>query len=142
MSAYDPQNIFAKILRGEIPAEKIYEDDTVLAFMDVMPRANGHVLVIPKIEARNILDAPPEALADLIRHVQKIARAAQKALRADGVTLHQFNEAAGGQSVYHLHFHIIPRWDGEALKPHGGKMADPAALREHADKIRAALKED
>ncbi len=141
MSAYDPQNVFAKILRGEIPAEKVFEDDTVLAFMDVMPRANGHVLVIPKIEARNILDASPEALADLIRHVQKIARAVKKALKADGVTLHQFNEAAGGQSVYHLHIHVIPRWDGELLKPHGGEMADPAVIKEYADKIRAALKE-
>jgi histidine triad (HIT) family protein len=137
--AYDPNNIFAKILRGEIPCEKVYEDDAVLAFMDVMPRADGHVLVVPKVTARGLLDIPPEALSALILRVQKIARAVKKAMGADGITLHQFNEAAGGQSVFHIHFHVIPRREGEGLRPHGGAMADGAKLKIHADKIRAAL---
>jgi histidine triad (HIT) family protein len=137
--AYDPNNIFAKILRGEIPCEKVFEDETVLAFMDVMPRSDGHVLVIPKVAARGLLDVPPEALSALILRVQKIARAVKKAMAADGVTLHQFNEVAGGQSVFHVHFHVMPRREGEGLRPHGGKMADPAVLKAHADKIRAAL---
>jgi histidine triad (HIT) family protein len=139
--AYDPNNIFAKILRGEIPCEKVYEDDAVLAFMDVMPRADGHVLVVPKVTARGLLDIPPEALSALILRVQKIARAVKKGMGADGITLHQFNEAAGGQSVFHLHFHVIPRWEGEGLRPHGGAFAESATLKTHADKIRAALAE-
>ncbi|WP_294536522.1 HIT family protein [uncultured Rhodoblastus sp.] len=139
--AYDPNNIFAKILRGEIPCEKVYEDDAVLAFMDVMPRADGHVLVVPKTTARGLLDIAPEALSALILRVQKIARAVKKGMGAQGITLHQFNEPAGGQSVFHIHFHVIPRWEGEALRAHGGGMADGATLKSHADKIRAALAE-
>ncbi len=138
-AAYDPNNIFAKILRGEIPCEKVYEDEAVIAFMDVMPRADGHVLVVPKTPARNIFDVTPEDLSALILRVQKLSRAVKKGMGADGLTLHQFNEPAGGQSVYHIHFHVIPRWDGEPLRPHLGKMADAAALKSHADKIRAAL---
>ena len=138
-AAYDSNNIFAKILRGEIPCEKVYEDEAVIAFMDVMPRANGHVLVVPKVAARNIFDVEPEALAALILRVQKVARAVKTAMHAEGVTLHQFNEPAGGQSVFHIHFHVIPRWEGVALGAHLGKMADRETLKAHADKIRAAL---
>jgi histidine triad (HIT) family protein len=138
-AAYDPNNIFAKIIRGEIPCEKVFEDDEVLAFMDVMPQAEGHVLAIPKKGLRNILDTPPEVLTALILRVQKLARAVKAGMGAEGITLNQFNEPAGGQSVYHIHFHIIPRWEGVPLRPHSGKMADPAVLKAHADKIRAAL---
>jgi histidine triad (HIT) family protein len=137
--AYDPNNIFAKILRGEIPCEKVYEDETVLAFMDVMPRADGHVLVVSKTSARGLLDISPEALSALILRVQKLARAVKTGMSAEGITLHQFNEAAGGQSVFHIHFHVIPRWDGVPLRAHGGAMAEGAVLKAHADKIRAAL---
>lgn len=140
--AYDPNNIFAKILRGEIPCEKLYEDEDTLAFMDVMPQAEGHLLVIPKLGARNILDVPPEVLSSLILRVQKLARAAKAGMGAEGVTVIQFNEPAAGQTVYHIHFHVIPRWEGIALRPHSGKMADPATLKAHADKIRAALAAD
>ncbi len=138
-AAYDPNNIFAKILRGEIPCEKVFEDEDVIAFMDVMPRADGHVLVVPKIAARGLLDIPPEALSALILRVQKIARAVKKGMGAEGVTLHQYNEPAGGQSVFHLHFHVMPRWEGVALRAHLGAMADRAVLKAHADKICAAL---
>jgi histidine triad (HIT) family protein len=141
-AAYDPDNIFAKILRGDIPCEKVLEDEETLAFMDVMPQAEGHVLVIPKLGARNILDAPPELLAALILRVQKLARAVKIGMGAEGITINQFNEPAGGQSVYHIHFHVIPRWEGVALRPHSGKMADPAVLKSHAEKIRAALAAD
>lgn len=138
-AAYDPNNVFAKILRGEIPCEKVFEDEDVIAFMDVMPRADGHVLVVPKVSARGLLDIPPEALSALILRVQKIARAVKKGMGAEGVTLHQYNEPAGGQSVFHLHFHVMPRWEGVALRAHAGAMADAAVLKAHADKIRAAL---
>lgn len=138
-SAYDPQNIFAKILRGEIPCEKLFEDEVALAFMDVMPQGDGHALVIPKSPARNILDADAAALSALILRVQKLAQAVKKAFDADGVTINQFNEPAGGQSVYHLHFHVIPRFEGVALRPHSGKMADFALLKTQAEKIRAVL---
>lgn len=140
MSAtYDPNNIFAKILRGEIPAEKLFEDDVALAFMDVMPQADGHVLVIPKRPSRNLLDADPAVLAGLMPRVHKLAQAVKAGMGADGLTLMQFNEPASGQSVYHLHFHLIPRWEGVALRPHAGKMEDMAVLKTHAAKIRAAL---
>ncbi|WP_421868704.1 HIT family protein [Pararhizobium sp.] len=138
-AAYDSNNIFAKILRGEIPAHKVYEDDNVLAFMDVMPQAQGHVLVVPKTASRNILDADPAALSALILTVQKVAIAAQEAFDADGVTIMQFNEAPAGQSVFHLHFHIIPRHEGTPLRPHSGKMEDGAVLAANAEKIRDAL---
>lgn len=138
-AAYDTNNIFAKILRGEIPAHKVYEDDNVLAFMDVMPQAEGHVLVVPKAASRNILDADPATLGALIAAVQKVAIAAEDAFEADGVTIMQFNEAPAGQSVFHLHFHVIPRKEGMPLRPHSGKMEDGAVLAANAERIREAL---
>jgi histidine triad (HIT) family protein len=136
--AYDEQNVFAKILRGEMPCHKVYEDEATLAFMDIMPRGEGHTLVIPKAPARNILDAEPQALADTINTVQKVARAVKKAFNADGVTVQQFNEVAGGQVVFHLHVHVIPRFEGVAMKP-PGTMGDPQTLARNAEKVRAAL---
>lgn len=136
---YDPDNAFARILRAELPSHKLYEDADTLAFMDIMPRSDGHCLVIPKRPARNILDVDPESLAAVARTTQRLARAARTALSADGVTIHQFNEAAGGQVVFHLHFHVIPRFAGVELRPHTGEMADHAALAAQAEKIRAAL---
>ncbi len=136
---YDENNIFAKILKGEIPAHKVYEDDDTLAFMDVMPQAPGHLLVIPKRGSRNLLDADPAVLSTLLPVVQKLAVAAKEAFEADGVFIAQFNEAAAGQTVFHLHFHVIPRHEGQALKPHTGKMEDGAVLAENARKIREAL---
>lgn len=138
-AAYDTNNIFAKILRGEIPAHKVYEDANVLAFMDVMPQAQGHVLVVPKAASRNILDADPATLGALIATVQQVAIAAQEAFEADGVTIMQFNEAPAGQSVFHLHFHVIPRHEGVPLRPHSGKMEDGGVLAANAKKIREAL---
>jgi len=138
-ATYDTNNIFAKILRGEIPAHKVYEDDHTLAFMDVMPQADGHVLVVPKAGSRNILDADPAVIGPLISVVQKVAIAAQEAFDADGVTIMQFNEAPAGQSVFHLHFHVIPRREGVPLRPHSGKMEDGAVLASNAAKIREAL---
>ncbi|MCA3564335.1 MAG: HIT family protein [Methylocystis sp.] len=138
-SAYDPNNIFAKILRGEIPAHKVYEDDAVLAFMDIMPRGDGHTLVIPKLPARNILDIDPAALAQLIQAVQNVALGVKAAMGADGVTIQQFNEPAGGQVVFHIHFHVIPRFEGIPMRPHSGDMAPPEVLAAHAAKIRAVL---
>ena len=137
--AYDDSNVFAKILRGELPAHKLYEDEDTLAFMDIMPRGDGHCLVIPKRPARNILDVEPESLSAVMRTVQKLARAVKKAFGADGVTVQQFNEQAGGQIVFHLHVHVIPRFDGVSLRPHTGEMADQKVLAENAEKIRAAL---
>ena len=137
--AYDDTNVFAKILRGELPSHKIYEDAETFAFMDIMPRGDGHCLVIPKTPSRNILDADPQSLATLIASVQKVSRAVVKAFSADGVTVQQFNEPAGGQIVFHLHFHVIPRFDGVALRPHSGEMEKPEVLAANAGKIRAAL---
>ncbi|HUH48752.1 MAG TPA: HIT family protein [Mycoplana sp.] len=139
MTAYDPGNIFAKILRGEIPSHKVYEDEHALAFMDVMPQGTGHTLIVPKAPSRNILDADPETLARVIPVVQKIAVAAKEAFEADGVTVIQFNEPASGQTIYHLHFHVIPRFDGVPLKPHSGVMEDQAVLVANAQKMRDAL---
>ncbi|MCQ4629823.1 HIT family protein [Shinella sp. CPCC 100929] len=139
MSAYDTNNIFAKILRGEIPSHRVYEDEHTVAFMDVMPQANGHTLVIPKAPSRNILDADPETLSRLFPVVQKVAVAAKEAFEADGVTVIQFNEPAAGQTVYHLHVHIIPRVEGVALKPHSGTMEDQGVLAANAERLRAAL---
>jgi histidine triad (HIT) family protein len=136
--AYDPNNIFAKILRGELPCNKVYEDDKCLVFMDIMPRADGHALVIPKAPSRNILDAAPEDLQHLIVVVQKVARAAKDAFSADGMTVSQFSEEAGGQVVFHTHFHVLPRRDGVDLRPPGIK-ADAAVLSEHAERLTAAL---
>lgn len=139
MTAYDDQNVFAKILRGEIPSEKVYEDSDTLVIMDIMPRGDGHVLVVPKAASRNILDISAHDLTTLMATVQKMAKAVVKAFDADGVTVQQFSESAGGQVVFHTHVHVIPRFDGVALRPHTGEMADAAALKEHADKIRAVL---
>ena len=137
--SYDPNDICAKILRGEIPSHRVYEDEHTVAFMDVMPQANGHTLVIPKTPSRNILDADPETLARLLPVVQKVAVAAKEAFEADGVTVIQFNEPAAGQTVYHLHFHIIPRIEGQPLKPHSGTMEDQGVLAANAQKLRDAL---
>ena len=139
MTAYDPSNIFARILRGELPCQKVYEDDATLALMDIMPRADGHALVIPKGAARNLLDIAPADLAAVHATAQRIARAAMTAFAADGITVQQFNEAAGGQVVFHMHVHVLPRHDGVALRPHTGEMAKPEVLAEHAGKLRAAL---
>jgi len=139
VEAYDPGNIFAKILRGEIPSHRVYEDDAVVAFMDVMPQGPGHTLVVPKAPSRNMLDADPATLGPLFAIVQKLAVAVKKAFNADGVTLMQFNEPASGQTVYHLHVHVVPRFEGIALKPHTGQMEKPEVLAENAGKIRAAL---
>lgn len=139
MPAYDPSNIFAKILRGELPAHRIYEDDTALAFLDIMPRAPGHALVIPKQPARNLLDVAPEDLAHVMRLAQKIAQAQMKVFNADGITLQQFNETAGGQVVFHLHVHVVPRFEGVAMKPPASEMEKPEVLADHAARLRAAL---
>ena len=136
---YDANNIFAKILRGEIPSHKVYEDDAAVAFMDVMPQASGHTLVVPKAASRNLLDADPAVLARVIPVVQKLAVAVKAAFAADGIQIIQYNEAAGGQSVFHLHFHIIPRHDGVGVRPHGGPMEKPEVLAANADQIRQAL---
>ena len=136
---YDDNNIFAKILRGEIPSAKVFENEDVLVFMDVMPQTTGHCLVIPKIASRNLLDADPATLGKLMPIVQKVAKAAKEAFNADGISIMQFNEAAGGQSVFHLHFHVMPRFDGAALKPHSGTMEKPEILAENAEKLKKAL---
>lgn len=139
--AYDPDNVFGKILRGEIPAAIVYEDERTLAFMDAMPQAEGHTLVIPKAPARGLLDADPEVLRATIGTVQRVARAVKAAFAADGLTIFQYNEPAGGQTVFHLHVHIVPRREGVPLKRHEGGMADPDLLAGHAARIRAALGE-
>jgi histidine triad (HIT) family protein len=139
MPAYDPNNIFAKILRGELPCYKVYEDDKALAFLDIMPRAPGHVLVLPKVPARNILDVAPDDLAHVVKIAQKIAKASVEIFGADGVTLQQFSESAGGQVVFHLHVHVIPRREGIALKPPASVKEDPQVLKEQAARLMAAL---
>jgi histidine triad (HIT) family protein len=136
---YDENNIFAKILRGEIPSHKLYEDAATYAFMDVMPQGQGHCLAITKAPFRNILDVDQPSLSAVISTTQKLARAVKAAFSADGVTIIQFNEPAAGQTVFHLHFHIIPRFDGVALKPHTGQMEDQNVLAANAEKIRQAL---
>ncbi len=140
MPSYDPDNIFAKILRGEFPAYKVYEDDRTLAFLDIMPQAPGHTLVVPKTAARNVLDVEPDDLAYLIKVTQKIAKAAMTVFAADGLNVFQFNEPAAGQSVFHLHFHVIPRKQGIALRPPARFKEDPAVLADQAAKLAAALK--
>jgi len=140
MPDYDANNIFAKVLRGELPAHKIYEDDKTFAFLDIMPRAPGHTLVIPKAAARTIVDIDPDDLSRLIRTTQAVARAAMKVFAADGLTIHQFNEPAGGQVVFHLHVHVIPRKTGVALKPPASVREDPAVLSDQALRLAAALK--
>jgi len=136
--SYDNDNIFAKILRGDLPSETVYEDDETLALMDIMPRADGHVLIIPKTPARNMLDATPAQLAQCLASVQVIGKALMKAFDADGLTVQQFNEAAGGQEVFHLHYHVLPRHEGVRLRP-PGTMEKPEVLKVNADKIRSAL---
>jgi histidine triad (HIT) family protein len=139
MAEYDKNNIFAKILRGELPAYKVYEDDKALAFLDIMPRAPGHTLVLPKAPARNLLDIQPDDLAHVMKVTQKVAKAALKAFDAEGVTVQQFNEKAGGQVVFHLHVHVIPRKEGVALKPPASEKEKPEVLAEHAEKLKKAL---
>ena len=139
MTIYDDQNVFAKILRGEMPCEKLYEDEHTFVIMDIMPRAAGHCLVLPKAPARNILDIEGGSLAAVAATTQRMAIAVKAAFGADGVTIQQFNEAAGGQVVFHLHVHVIPRHEGIRLGPHTGEMEKPDVLKTNADKIRAAL---
>ena len=136
---YDPQNPFAKILRGELPAYKLFEDERVLAIMDIMPRADGHCLVLPKAPSRNLLDIDPDDLAAIHQASQRMGRAAMRAMKADGLTIQQFNETAGGQVVFHTHVHVIPRKNGEPLRPHTGEMADGEQLQSQANAIIAAL---
>src|SRR5947209_14526035 len=140
MTAYDNSNIFAKILRGEFPCYKVYEDEHVFAFLDIMPRTPGHTLVIPKAPARNILDISPEDFAHVARGAHKIARAAMHAFKADGITVQQFSEPAGGQVVFHLHMHVMPRHDGVALLPPASRKEEGKVLEENAAKLIAALK--
>jgi len=135
---YDPDNIFAKILRGEIPSTKLYEDEETFVFMDIMPRADGHCLVIPKTPCRNLLDASADQMTAVMKTTQKISHAVMKAFDAEGVTIQQFNEAVGGQEVFHLHFHVLPRHDGVRLRP-PGKMEEAEVIAANAEKIRAAL---
>jgi histidine triad (HIT) family protein len=141
MTAYDPNNIFAKILRGEFPCHKVYEDDHVLAFLDIMPRSSGHTLVIPKAAARNIIDIRVEDYLHVARATHKIAAAAKQAFNADGLTIQQFNEASGGQVVFHLHVHVMPRHDGIALLPPASRREDTKLLEDHAAKLIAALRD-
>ncbi|MBW8709427.1 MAG: HIT family protein [Alphaproteobacteria bacterium] len=136
---YDSNNIFAKILRGEIPCVKVYEDSKTLAFMDVMPESDGHVLVVPKEPAENVLDLSADGMAAMMATTQKLAKAVDKALSPDGILLKQYNGAAAGQSVFHIHFHIVPRWEGVPMAPHGKVMVQAAVLEPIAAKIRSAL---
>lgn len=136
---YDNSNIFARIIRGELPAHKVYEDEQTLSFMDIMPMAKGHMLVLPKASAVNIFDIADSHLCDLIRVVRKLARAAKQALEADGITVQQFNGAPAGQSVFHMHFHILPRWIGVPLRPHSGEAEKPEVLAQQAEQIRRVL---
>jgi histidine triad (HIT) family protein len=137
--AYDKNNIFARILRGEIPCVKVCEDARTLAFMDVMPEADGHVLVVPKEDAENILDLSADGMAAMMATTQKVAKAVDKALAPDGILLKQYNRAPAGQSIFHVHFHIVPRWEGVELAPHGKVMIDAAKLEPIAAKIRSEL---
>jgi histidine triad (HIT) family protein len=139
MAAYDPDNIFAKVLRGEIPCHKLYEDDDTLAFLDIMPRTEGHALVITKEKAPDLFGISPEGLAKLASVVQKLAPKIKDAVGADGVLIQQFSGAAAGQTVFHLHFHIIPRKDGVPMRPEGAEMADQDALAATAEKIRSVI---
>jgi histidine triad (HIT) family protein len=141
-NSYDPGNIFAKILRKEIPAFTVFEDDRTLAFMDAMPQSAGHTLVVPKVNARNLFDIEPQALGELIKATQHVARAVRAAFTPDGMRIIQFNEPAAGQTVFHIHFHIIPCYSGVELKHHSREWADKAVLAEHAERIRRALAAD
>jgi histidine triad (HIT) family protein len=136
---YDPSNIFARILRGEIPCHKVYEDEHTLAFMDIMPQAEGHTLVVPKTPGQDIFELPTEALAAAIRTTQRVARAVREAFDAPGIMIAQLNGVPAGQTVFHLHFHIVPRYHGKDMRMTSGAMADHAVLAEHAARIRAKL---
>jgi histidine triad (HIT) family protein len=137
--AYDPNNIFARILRGEIPAHKVFEDDATLAFMDVMPQSDGHTLVVPKFAAESVFDLPPDSLAATILTTQRVAQAVKRAFDPPGVMIAQLNGRGAGQSVFHIHFHVVPRYEGVDFRFHARDMADPKLLAEHAARIRAAL---
>ncbi len=139
MPGYDPNNIFAKILRGELPCHKVYEDERAIAFLDIMPRAPGHTLVLPKAPARNLLDIDAADLAHVMAVAQKIAKAQIKVFGADGITIQQFNESAGGQVVFHLHVHVIPRKEGVAMKPPASEKEKPETLADYAKKLAAAM---
>ncbi len=141
MPSYDPANVFAKIIRGELPCHKVHEDDKTIVFMDIMPRAPGHTLVLPKAPARNILDISPDDLVAVALAAQRVAKAAVKVFNADGVTVQQFNEGAGGQVVFHLHMHVIPRKAGVPMKPPASEKERPEVLSDHALKLAAALKD-
>jgi histidine triad (HIT) family protein len=140
MPSYDPNNIFAKIIRGELPCHKVYEDDRAIAFLDIMPRAPGHTLVLPKAPARNLLDVSPDDLAHLAKVTQRVARAALGVFGASGITIQQFNENAGGQVVFHLHVHVIPRKEGVPMKPPASEKEKPEVLAKHAQELAEALK--
>ncbi len=137
--AYDADNIFAKILRGEIPAVKVFEDDNTLAFMDVMPQAPGHLLVIPKTAAENLFDLPDPAAAAVMSTVRRLAPAVRQGMQADGIRIMQLNGAAAGQSVFHYHVHILPCYDGRPARQHAADMEDIGVLEQHAALIRAAI---
>ncbi|ARQ01472.1 HIT family protein [Pseudorhodoplanes sinuspersici] len=139
MPAYDPNNIFAKILRGELPCNKVYEDDRALVFLDIMPRAPGHALVLPKSPARNVLDVAPDDFAHVMKIAQKVAKAGMQVFEADGVTIQQFNESAGGQVVFHLHVHVIPRKEGVMMKPPASEKEKPEILAAQAKKLAATM---
>jgi len=138
--AYDPNNIFAKIMRGEIPAHKVWEDDATIAILDVMPQSDGHTLVIPKAPAENLFELDPAMAAAVMRTGQRVALAVRRAFQPDGITLMQFNGAEAGQTVFHFHLHVVPRYAGQALRSHGRSFAEPAVLEEHAARLAAALK--
>lgn len=136
---YQPDNIFAKILRGELPAHKVFEDDVALAFLDIMPQSPGHTLVVPKLASRGLLDFPPDAWGPYMERVQRVAAAVKKAMDADGLSVRQFEGAAGGQTVFHLHFHVLPRWEGAPLRRHADSVEKQDVLKAQAAKIRAAF---
>ena len=140
MASYDPNNVFAKILRGELPSHKIYEDDRTFAFLDIMPRSPGHALVIPKAPARNILDTDADMFADVMKVAQRIAKSAMTVFDADGITLQQFSEPAGGQVVFHLHVHVMPRKNGVPLKPPASVKEENSVLADQALRLAAALR--
>lgn len=137
--AYQSENIFAKILNGDLPAHKVYEDEHTLAFMDIMPQSKGHTLVIPRVGAENLFDLPEDALRHLIAATQKVARGVKAAVEAPGIMVMQLNGAEAGQSVFHIHFHIVPRWNGIDLDLHARQKADPDELAALAGKIAAAI---
>lgn len=136
---YETDNIFAKILRGEIPAHRVFEDDVALAFLDIMPQTPGHTLVIPKLAVRGMVDMPPDAWGPYMTRVQLVAAAVRKGMEAEGLNLRQYEGSAGGQTVFHLHFHILPRWAGEQLRRHGDRMEKQDVLKEQAARIRASF---